>query len=109
MKKPNEIILLYYSGLQTREIASILQVEMHTVHNAITNHFNGKALKREKDEAMIKAKREELISIAQQVKHDIHTIADVVYIDKETLYLHDKQEYIYFDQMKNFKLKSVVV
>ena len=108
MKKPNEIILLYYAGLQTREIASTLQIEMHTVHNCITNHFNGKKLKREKDEAMIKAKREELISIAQQVKHDIHTIADVVYIDKETLYLHESQQYLYFDQMKNFKLKSVL-
>ena len=108
MKKPNEIILLYYAGLQTREIASTLQIEMHTVHNCITNHFKGKALKREKDETMIKAKRDELISIAQQVKHDIHTIGDVVYIDKETLYLHDSQQYLYFDQMKNFKLKSVL-
>jgi orotate phosphoribosyltransferase-like protein len=107
MKKPNEIILLYYAGLQTKEIASTLQIEMHTVHNAITNHFKGKAFKREKDEAMIKAKREELIGIAQQVKHDIHTIADVLYIDKETLYLHDSQQYLYFDQMKNFKLKNV--
>jgi hypothetical protein len=57
----------------------------------------------------ISMSEQEIIELAKSIPyHEIHTVGDAVYVDKQTLFLHDSQQYLHYDHLKKLNNKNII-